>query len=140
MIVARLSPKEWHQYSEDAHLICFNEIRPAKMNRIDFAMTTFEDGVPQTYMTCREVDEETLYMQYGGAFPSVQGTVKSFRGYEMMLCELSHHYKRATTLIENKNRAMLKFAMKVGFEIIGVRTFDGKIYLEHLLTFGGSRV
>ena len=138
MIVAKLSSAEWAQYSEQAHLICFNEIRPEKMNRIDFALTTVLDSVPQTYMTCREIDEETIYLQYGGAFPSAKGTTKSFTGYVEMLLELSQSYKRATTLIENKNTAMIRFAMKVGFEIIGIRTFDGKIYLEHLLNFGES--
>lgn len=140
MIVARLSPKEWQKYAEDAHLIVFNEKRPETMNRIDFAMITSIDGVIQTYMTAREMDDESVYMQYGGSFPSAIGTIKSFRSYEMILCELSQRYKRVTTLIENENTSMLKFAMRIGLRIIGIRNFQGKIYLEHLIEFGGRDV
>jgi hypothetical protein len=122
---------EWKQYSEKAHLICFAENRSADMNRIDFALVAELNGVPQTYMTCREVDAETVYMQYGGAFPSAKGTVNSFRGYQAMLKQLSTVYKYGTTLIENTNTPMLRFAMQAGLRIIGVRNFKNTILLEH---------
>lgn len=137
MKLATIPAKDWEKYSADAHMVCFGEVRPAGMNRIDFALTTLEDDVPLTYMTCREVDSESVYMQYGGAFPSAKGTVKSFIGYAMMIADLGLRYKRATTLISNKNHTMLKFAMKVGMEIIGVRLFNGEIFVEHMIEFGG---
>lgn len=138
MRVIKMSSSEWDKYSADAHLICFGEERPAGMNRIDFALTAIEGDIPQAYMTCREVDSESVYMQYGGAFPSSKGTIKSFIGYTSMIAELAHRYKRASTLISNKNHAMLKFAMKVGLDIIGIRNFKGEIFLEHLIEFGGT--
>ena len=137
MRVVTMLPAEWDKYSQDAHAVCFGEVRPAGMNRIDFALTTIENDIPLSYMTCREVDSESIYMQYGGAFPSAKGSVKSFISYTMMINHLSTRYKRASTLISNTNHAMLKFAMKVGLEIIGVRLFKGEIFVEHLIEFGG---
>jgi predicted regulator of Ras-like GTPase activity (Roadblock/LC7/MglB family) len=133
--VVAIPSAEWQQYSEQAHLICFNEHRAADMNRIDFALVADLDGVPQAYMTCREVDSETVYMQYGGAFPSAKGSIKSFRGYEAMLKWLASNYKYGTTLIENTNTAMLRFAMQAGLRIIGVRNFKQSILLEHFAEF-----
>ena len=133
MNIAKLSAEEWEKFGTEAHLICFNEHLPAENNRIDFALLTFEEDVPLAYTTCREFDAWTVYMQFGGAFPSAKGTMKSFRSYEKIIESLKGEYKRATTLIENDNMPMLKFAMKAGFKIIGVRNYKGSILLEHLL-------
>lgn len=136
MKVVYMPADQWKQYSEQAHLICFSEHRPADMNRIDFALVADVDGVPQTYMTCREVDSETVYMQYGGAFPSAKGSIKSYRGYEAMLARLADAYKYGTTLIENTNTPMLRFAMQAGLRVIGVRNFKQSILLEHFIEWG----
>ena len=42
-------------------------------------------------------------------------------------------YKRITTYIQNTNSPMLRIAMKVGFKIIGTRTFKGDVMVEFLL-------
>jgi hypothetical protein len=128
-----LSPDEWTQYAENAHLICFDEKRPSEMNRIDFALLVVEGNVPLGYMTCREVDNETVYMQYGGAFPSLKGTIKTWNAYCKMMDYLKSRFVRATTLIENTNQVMMKFAMKMGLQIIGIRNFKTQIFLEHFI-------
>jgi hypothetical protein len=133
MKASYLTPQEWDQYAEKAHLICFDEVMDADINRIDFALVIHEDDVPLSYTTCREFDKNTVYMQFGGAFPSAKNTLKSFFSYKVMLDTLSEKYMRATTLIENTNLPMIKFAMKAGFKIIGVRYYKGSILLEHLL-------
>lgn len=133
MELVHLDAVEWSKYAEDAHLSVFNEKRPSDMNRIDFAILSVENKVPQTFMTARELDSETIYMQYGGSFPSAKGTVNSFISYSMIVDYLLTKYKRVTTLIENTNHAMMKFAMKKGLNIIGMRTFKGQIFLEHLI-------
>lgn len=133
MNVAFITAEQWAKHSEDAHLICFGEKRPAEMNRIDFALLVEADGVPQAYMTCREVDAETVYMQYGGAFPSAKGTIKSFRAYQALLEKLGEVYKYGSTLIENTNTPMMKFAMQAGLRVIGVRNFKESILLEHFI-------
>jgi hypothetical protein len=135
MKVMRLNPIEWKDFSAQAHVVCFDEVRPPDLDRIDFALIAGDESGPVAYMTCRELDAESVYMQYGGAFPESRGTVKSFKGYTLMIAELAKNYVRASTLIENKNSPMLKFASKVGLIIIGMRTFKNQILLEHAVEF-----
>lgn len=134
--VQKIPHYEWTRYmSENAHLIVFDEKRPKDMERIDFALLcTDESDTPLTYVTCRELDSETLYWQFGGSFPGTKGTTKSYHSYihTTEACwDLG--YKRITTLIENTNCVMIKFAMKIGYKIIGIRNFKNHIMLEHLL-------
>ncbi len=133
--VDKLSPWDWARYSETAHLICFGEHKPVSLDRIDFALVCKSDSNLLGYVTCREIDEKTLYWQFGGAFP---GTKNSFRGYQTLIEYCSTRYKRLTTLIENTNMAMLKMAMKVGYRIVGIRFFNGTILLEHIMEFNNA--
>lgn len=122
----------WANYSAQAHLVCFNEIRDPSMDRIDYALVvTDENDLPLVYATIRETDSESAYMQYGGAFPSSKGTPKSLAGYLLMIEHLKSNYKRISTLIENRNTPMLKFAMKAELVIVGLRVIQKSILLEH---------
>lgn len=136
MKIQAISSDEWKQCAEDAHLICFGEKRPADMNRISFALLTTKDGLPQCYMTVREVDSESAYMNYGGAFPSAKDSHKAYQSYQMMLDFLKSRYRRASTLIENTNLVMLKFAMKQGLLVTGIRYFKDSILLELSIEWG----
>lgn len=130
-----IEAKEWMKFAENAHLICFNEKRPDAMNRIDYALVVEENDMPLAYMTIKELDSETVYMQYGGAFPSAKNTIKSFQSYEVMMNFLKENYKLGLTLIENTNTAMMKFAMKFGLRVTGLKLFNGIILLEHSIKF-----
>jgi len=132
--INKVSKEEWRSLAKDAHLICFNEIRDPQMDRIDFALLSDRDGEPLNYCTVRELDSESIYWQYGGAFPNTKGTVQSFYSYKRYAswC-FENQYERITTYIENTNLPMLKIALKVGFLVIGTRTFKGHIMLELLL-------
>lgn len=132
--VKKISKEEWRQMSENAHLICFNEHRPSSMDRIDFALLNVRDTDALDYCTVRELDEESCYWQYGGAFPNTKGTptpVHSYKRYAEWC--FANGYKRITTYIENTNIAMMKIALHVGFRIIGTRTFKNHILVEFLL-------
>lgn len=133
--VIKYSPKDWEIYSESAHRICFHEIKPANFDRIDFALLCVSNDVPCAYVTCREYDHETVYFQFGGAFPGTQGGMKSWKCYEKLTDFARTKYRRITTLIENTNTVMLKFAMKMGYRIIGIRNYGGSVLLEHVLEF-----
>lgn len=135
IVVEKFSPREWEQFSETAHRICFKEHKPSEWDRIDFALMVKNNSRLLGYLTCREIDAETLYWQFGGAFPQTKDTATSFKGYEAFVAYCKPLYKRVTTLIENTNTVMLKMAMKVGFRIVGIRFFKGTILLEHLLEF-----
>lgn len=133
--VERFTPREWAQHSENAHKICFGKLKPSAWDRIDFALLVVNDDRPLGYVTCRETDPETLYWQFGGAFPGTKDTATTFKGYCAFVEYCRDKYKRITTLIENDNLVMLKMAMKVGFRVVGIRFAAGSVLLEHVLEF-----
>lgn len=132
--VKKITKQEWAVMSDKAHLICFSENRPSDMDRIDFALLNVRNGSPLNYCTVRELDKESCYWQYGGAFPNSKGTGTSFYSYKRNAewC-FNSGYKRITTYIENTNLPMIKIALKVGFKIIGTRFFKGYVLVEFLL-------
>lgn len=138
IVVDVLSALDWSQYAKTAHAVVFGTLFPPEKQRIDHVLVAREGDKLMGYVTCREMDSETIYWQYGGAFPGTKDTLSAWRGYQAMvdLCKGSV-YKRITTLIENDNSPMLKMAMKVGFKIQGVRTHltpeKTYILLEHVL-------
>lgn len=136
--VEKLTKEQWKPMSENAHTIVFGTRKPESMDRIDFALIVRNEEGLMGYLTCREHDAETLYWQYGGAFPGTRGSSLTFLGYQQFVVWCKERYKRITTLVENDNIAMLKMAMKVGYRVVGVRTVVSDkthILLEHVLEF-----
>lgn len=131
--MVRFSPQEWKKLAHNAHLTCFNELRDPSFDRIAFALLTVRDGTPLNYCTVKELDAESCYWQYGGAFPSSEGTIQSFRSYKRNAEYCLTQYKRITTYIQNINVVMIKIALKVGFVIVGTRNFKGEVFVEFLL-------
>lgn len=138
--VLELPPHEWAAFSEDAHRAVFKEQMPKSQARMDFALLAVDpsQGEPLCYVTCRIIDEETLYWGYGGALPPSLGTPKSWACMNAFLahCQGSG-YHTIFTLVENTNKVMLKFYAKLGAIIIGVRHIDGATMLEHALELKG---
>lgn len=137
MRVVKISKEKWAELSEKAHLIVFNEIRKPEMERIDYALLVESDsGVPMQYATCRELDAESVYFQYGGSFPGTKGTGKSLRCFDKII-EWSEFagYRRISFLVENTNEAMMKLALRFGFLVVGLRNFKGQVFLEHTKEF-----
>lgn len=132
--VEELTRDEWAEFAARAHLECFGKHYPPERQRFDFALTACLGDQILGYVTCRETDSETVYWQFGGAFPGTRDTLLSWPGY-VALVKHCNRYKRITTLIENTNRVMLKMAAKVGFVIVGVRHVGGSTLLEHYLEF-----
>lgn len=128
---------DWATAAADAHLIVFEKVKKPEMDRIDFALVVeSEHEIPLQYATCRELDAESLYLQYGGSFPGTKGSIKSHRCFEEILTWAREQgYKRVSFLVENTNLAMLKLALTTGFLITGVRNHDGSILLEHVKKF-----
>lgn len=129
------TPQDWKKFGENAHKIAFSEILPPGQNRIDFALMPVKNGVPMGYVTCRELDSDTLYWQFGGAFPGTKSTSLSWQAYQALLGWCKERYKRVSYLVENTNLPMLKMAMLSGFRIHGVRFYKGSILVEHLVEF-----
>jgi hypothetical protein len=130
--VKKLNPEEWSEFSKLAHAIVFEENRPAEMNRISFCYVTEEDSLPLCFVTVRELDNESLYFQYGGAFPSSIGTPKTKESLSKTLEQASSEgFKRVSWLVKNTNVAMQKLSFNVGFIPTGIRNFEGEIYVEY---------
>ena len=136
--VEKICNEAWRVISQNAHALCFNERRDPEMDRIDFALLNVkiekDEKTPLNYCTVKELDSESVYWQYGGAFPNTKGTPISLHSYKRNAdwC-FAQGYKRITTYIQNINTAMLKVAIHIGFIPIGVRYFKGEIFVELLL-------
>jgi len=137
MKVVKISKDDWGKLSKEAHLITFGEDKKPDAERIDFTLAVESfGGVPMAYATCKELDSESLYWQYGGSFPDTKGTVHSFRAMkELLKWVKTAGYVRLGFYVENDNAPMLKLALKTGFKIMGVRYFRDSILLEHRLEF-----
>ncbi len=127
-----ISPEMWKQhFADNAHRIAFDKRLSPEKERIDFALLAVKDGCPGGYMTCRELNADRVYLQFGGVFPPHKGTVHVFSGYLQLIDWVSDRYKVLETCIENTNKVMLKMAMKAGFLIIGIRHYNGVTLLIH---------
>lgn len=135
MKVEKVMPDTWKRLAPLAHKIAFDEILIPENDRIDFALFATVQGAAAAYVTCREVDADSLYWAYGGALPTIKDTVLSWKAYSAMTDFCRNKYKRIYTLIENTNIVMLKFAMKMGYKIIGIKNYKGAVLLEHVLEF-----
>lgn len=137
MNVVKIMPAEWRTLSEAAHLVVFSEKKSSESDRLDYALMVEDKlGTPMQYVTCRELDAETLHWQYGGSFPGTKDTILSYRATQLLLRYIKEAgFKRISCYVENTNAPMLKLAMKVGFLISGVRNFKGSIMLEHVKEF-----
>jgi len=140
MKIHRVEKEDWYQLAEKAHLAVFSTVKKANTHRIDFALVVEnEHGVPMQFVTCRELDSDSVYCQFGGSFPSALGTGQTIHGGQLMLewLEKEAGYRRVSFLVENTNAAMLKLAMQCGFLIMGVRA-DSHLHitlLEHVKEF-----
>lgn len=132
--VTRIEAKDWvERFSERAHSLVFQKHKPAEWDRIDFALLVTQGTDLIGYATCREHDSKTLYLQYGGAFPGTRETSMSLPAYIELIEWCRKNYAKVTTVVENDNIVYLKFAMRVGFRIVGLRAFQGQVLLEHEL-------
>jgi RimJ/RimL family protein N-acetyltransferase len=134
--VHQITAQDWRELGPNAHLAVFSEKAPPSQDRMDFALLTIEEDTNDVlaYVTCRELDPETLYWGYGGSFPTAKNSSRSWGAYRAMTDKsFSLGYKHIFTLIENKNKVMLKFASKIGYTIVGIRHVNGCTMLEHVL-------
>lgn len=129
MNLVRYEAEEWAKYAEACHSLVFKELRSPDMDRISYALIAGDDRSPVGYVTCRELDSESVYWQYGGVLEERRG-VAGYRAVELILNYAKDLYKRVTTYVENDNIGYLHILMKLGFRVIGIRTFKCKIYLE----------
>jgi hypothetical protein len=129
--IVKIMKKEWEQFSENSHLIVFKERRPVSLDRYDFALVA-EGELSQMmgYITCREHDAESLYWQFGGAYPGTKNTSNAWEMYKLALEWTEMRYERVFTLVANDNYPMLHMHMKSGFVINGFRVVNDMKLVE----------
>lgn len=127
-----LLPHQWKEMAENAHVAVFDETWDKNLERITFAllMVDKEDQII-SYATAQEIDKETVYLQYGGAFPKFRGSPVVYKSFCEMVDFLKKSYKTIRTYVENVNYPMLKFYMKNNFLVTGVRYFKEFTLLEN---------
>ena len=99
--------------------------------RFDFALLCHDgNSVPTSFVTCKEVTKDDVYVDFGGTFPNQRGYV-TYRNIQDMIKTLSEKYQTVFTHVQNTNYPMLKLYLHEKFEIIGVRVKkDGRIFCE----------
>lgn len=128
----KLSLEEWKPFSRDAHRISFNHEREEDMDRIDYALVTYNDRELCCYATIIELDKNAAYMQHGGSFPSVAKGVYTVKGYFMFINWLKENYTSISTKIHNENIAMQKLAHSAGLRAVGAYFDEGETFLTYL--------
>jgi hypothetical protein len=137
MKVELFSPEQWSEVSASAHLIAFSEERDSSLDRISFALMAGDETTPYGFMTCLELNSESVYIQHGGATPASIGTTRSYHAFLAMLDWLNEDgVKQVTMLVKNTNKKMIKFAM-TEFLITGTSNYKGEVYIEFFKTFKG---
>ncbi len=82
MIIVHKVPKNvWAEIGADTHRIVFREEPPETQQKMDYALVAqdTEKDLYINYVTCRELDSDTVYWGYGGTFPTYKNTLTSWR-------------------------------------------------------------
>lgn len=132
MIIHQVSTLEWKDgIMKDMYENVFGEYRQENLEKCDFVLICRDDDLEAVgFITCHEMDGETLYWQHGGAAKKIKNSIHVSSHYVHFIKWSIERYKRITTRIENTNTAMLRLALKCGFLIYGIWNFKNKIYLE----------
>lgn len=131
MILHQVLPQQFAQLAPAVHAAVFKE-RPRQTyeNRYNYALVVALDDQMIAYSTIIEMDDETAYMQHGGALPESKGTIKAKRAYTLMIEWLKSKYKRISTRIQNTNVPMIKFALSEGLIIDGCFCYERDVFLS----------
>lgn len=137
--IIKVSPEDWAKnFSENIHKIVFKEIKPATQDRISYALLCVRGPDVVGYVTVREIDDQTVYWQWGGAMPQFRRSITAVKGIETAIEWQKQQSRRILTYTENTNTPMLKFYISYGFLVIGTRTFAGKVMVDLIKELHGN--
>lgn len=135
MQITRVSLDEWRdRFANNSYTQSFGQNRDISLERIDFALIAVNEN-PVGFVTCIEMDAETIYWQFGGAFDEIKRSLMVLTYYVSFINYCKERYKRITTRVENTNISMIRMALACGFLIQGTWNNRNKIYLELCLEF-----
>lgn len=131
--VERLDKDTWNKgFAHLAHQAVFRESFDSDLKDLSFGLL----GINEThtlvaYCTVAEVGENSCFILYGGAFADFRNSITAFNAFREFDNYLSSRYDSLGFLTENKNKPMIKYGIRQGFTIIGMRFSRDKIFLEH---------
>ena len=123
--MVHVDSKEWgERWSAPFHRLVFNHERTGE--RVTGAFISLDDGgKPFAFVTYIEMDDETVYLQFGGVLSTRRGTVKTYRRFMSFLSDMKKRYTFIKTKVERTNRTYLTMALRAGFIISGLE-FNNK--------------
>lgn len=131
MQVSFYTQDEWRELSPNAHLCVFDERADKSTERIDFALIVGNGENPQGYITVKEHDGKTAYMQRGGMFPHMKGIGVSADHFRLCIDWLwGRGFTKVFFNVKNSNIAMIKLGLNTGFRVSGMRQFKQDLLLE----------
>jgi hypothetical protein len=128
--IERISAERWKNLSGFAHEAVFGKKKDPLTERISYAWLVIQNDKPAAYITVLELDSDTVYWQFGGAFPWAWNSRTVTKSYDLALSAQEAISRCIATRIENNNFAMLKLALSRKFMPIGIRTYQGSVLLE----------
>lgn len=124
----KISKQDWiDKFSKIAHESVFGS-KNEDFYRIDFAILVTTETDVVTYVTCREVNKETVLMSYGGSFR--KNNHMTLFAVKRILDICTQEYKTIVAFVENTNFAMLRIFLKIGLKITGLRFGYGTPLVE----------
>lgn len=134
--IKKIAGKAWaSELSEAAHTAVFGTLKPKEKERVDYAWLALYNNRPICYVTVIELDSETAYWQYGGAFPWALRSAKIAGIVDILLRRQAEISRRVGIRVKNDNFPMLKLALSRGLKPIGIRSFGNETFLEMMREF-----
>lgn len=128
------SKEYWEMYAATANKELFGDMYPDEVYKdYDFVvLVTNEDKDKVCYSTVKELDKETVYLNFGGTFSKFRGKGLTNECFNKIVSCLKDKYKRLGLTCRTKNIPMIKVGLNEGFEIVGMRMVYGFVNLELL--------
>lgn len=134
MAITFYTKDDWRETAPLAHICVFDKVIGPDLERVDFALVVGDKQTPHGYITVKEHDGQTAYLQRGGLFEQVRG--KGLSEPQFLEC-LDWFWGRGFTKVffnvKNDNIPMIKLGLNTGFKISGMRQFKQELLLEMMI-------
>jgi hypothetical protein len=119
--ISQLNGEQWGEVSEAFHQLVFSHQREKTTERVTGAFVDMDStGRPFGFATYIELDDATVYLQFGGVIGPRQKTPKSYKRFVAFVEELQTKYEFIKTKVSSKNSLYIMMCLKAGFRINGV--------------------
>lgn len=133
-----LSHPEWRRFAPSAHKAVFGVDRTADYERCDWAvLAVSHDDAPLGFATVRELNQNEVYLQFGGIFEKFRNSPACYKALTGLLRIVAQNFTKARTFVEAENSSYLRLALKMGFVPCGYKSVNGSGFLELEIKLSG---